>query len=373
MPTVLDFNRGQLHRQGAIVAKAGKNGQIIRCNEHTKGTWRVNRKSVAPDNAVAELYGMAGALRANISRVIVGKERVVDLLLIALLCDGHVLLEDVPGTGKTVLAKTLARSLDCVFQRIQFTPDLLPSDVTGVSVFNQKTGEFEFRPGPLSAQILLADEINRAGPRTQSALLEAMEERQVTVDGVTRPLPRPFLVLATQNPIDLEGTFPLPEAQVDRFLMRVAVGYPDEEEERAILRRFRTHNPLADLPAVVSAGDLLRLQTVVRAVFVHPAVEQYIVRLVRGTRAHAAVQLGASPRGALALYRSAQARAAIYGREFVLPDDVQEVVQPVLNHRIVTTSHARVRGSGAADILAAVVAETPAPVEESWSVGAEEL
>jgi MoxR-like ATPase len=272
-----------------------------------------------------------------------------------------------------MLAKTLARSLDCTFQRIQFTPDLLPSDVTGVSVFNQKTGDWEFRPGPLAAQILLADEINRAGPRTQSALLEAMEERQVTVDGVTHPLPRPFLVLATQNPIDLEGTFPLPEAQVDRFLMRLAVGYPSEEEERSVLRRFRTHNPLAELQAVIHADALLRLQAVVRQVFVHPTVEQYIVRLVRGTREHPSLQLGASPRGALALYRTAQALAALAGRTFVLPDDVQEVVQPVLSHRLMTTSHARVRGSGAGDILAAVLAQTPAPVEESWSVGADEL
>lgn len=328
---------------------------------------------VATEDELAELHQAADSLRGNIGRVIVGKGRVVDLLLMALLCDGHVLLEDVPGTGKTVLAKTLARSLDCSFQRIQFTPDLLPSDVTGVSVFNQKSGEFVFRPGPLAAEIVLADEINRAGPRTQSALLEAMEERQVTVDGVTHPLPQPFLVLATQNPVDLEGTFPLPEAQVDRFLMRIAVGYPEEEEERAILRRFRTHNPLVDLPAVVRAADLLRLQAVVRTVFVHPAVEDYIVRLVRATRTHSAVQLGASPRGALALYRTAQACAAIGGRPFVLPDDVQEVVMPVLNHRIVTTSHARVRGSGGAEILAAIVAQTAAPVEESWSVRAEEL
>jgi MoxR-like ATPase len=258
----------------------------------SKGHLRVNNHFVDVAGDIAELHRATAALRANIGQVIVGKGRVIDLLLIALLCDGHVLLEDAPGTGKTMLAKTLARSLDCVFQRIQFTPDLLPSDVTGVSVFNQKTGDFEFRPGPLATQILLADEINRAGPRTQSALLEAMEERQVTVDGVTHTLPRPFLVLATQNPIDLEGTFPLPEAQVDRFLMRVAVGYPSEEEERAILRRFRTHNPLAELPAVVDAAQLLRLQALVRQVFVHPTVEQYIVRLVRGTREHPSAQLG---------------------------------------------------------------------------------
>jgi MoxR-like ATPase len=315
-----------------------------------------------------ELQQVAGTLRANIGRVIVGKEQVIDLLLIALLCEGHVLLEDVPGIGKTMLAKALARSLDCVFQRIQFTPDLLPSDITGVSIFSQKVGEFEYRPGPLVAQIVLADEINRAGPRTQAALLEAMEERQLTVDGVTRPLPRPFLVLATQNPVELEGTFPLPEAQIDRFLMRVAVGYPDEEEERAILRRFRVHNPLTELAPVVGAPQLLRLQAAVRQVFVHPAMEQYIVRLVRATRSHAAVQLGASPRGALALYRTAQAFAAIAGRAYVLPDDIQGLLQPVLGHRVITTSQARVRGKAVADILTEIAAQTPVPVEESWSV-----
>jgi MoxR-like ATPase len=319
-------------------------------------------------NEAEDLQRVAGTLRANIGRVIVGKERVIDLLLIALLCEGHVLLEDVPGIGKTMLAKALARSLDCVFQRIQFTPDLLPSDITGVSIFSQKVGEFEYRPGPLVAQIVLADEINRAGPRTQAALLEAMEERQLTVDGVTRPLPRPFLVLATQNPVELEGTFPLPEAQVDRFLMRVAVGYPDEEEERAILRRFRVHNPLTELAPVVGAPQLLRLQAAVRQIFVHPAMEAYIVRLVRATRCHAAVQLGASPRGALALYRSAQAYAAIAGRAYVLPDDIQSLLQPVLGHRVITTSQARVRGKAVADILTEIAAQTPVPVEESWSV-----
>lgn len=319
-------------------------------------------------NEAEDLQRVAGTLRANIGRVIVGKERVIDLLLIALLCEGHVLLEDVPGIGKTMLAKALARSLDCVFQRIQFTPDLLPSDITGVSIFSQKVGEFEYRPGPLVAQIVLADEINRAGPRTQAALLEAMEERQLTVDGVTRPLPRPFLVLATQNPVELEGTFPLPEAQVDRFLMRVAVGYPDEEEERAILRRFRLHNPLTELAPVVGAPQLLRLQATVRQIFVHPAMEAYIVRLVRATRSHAAVQLGASPRGALALYRSAQAYAAIAGRAYVLPDDIQGLLQPVLGHRVITTSQARVRGKAVADILTEIAAQTPVPVEEGWSV-----
>ncbi len=317
---------------------------------------------------ITHLNAIATAVRESVGRVIVGKTDTIDLLLIALLCEGHVLLEDVPGIGKTTLAKALARSLDCSFQRIQFTPDLLPSDITGVSVYNQKTGEFEFRPGPLSAQIVLADEINRAGPRTQSALLEAMEERQVTVDGQTRPLPRPFLVLATQNPVELEGTFPLPEAQVDRFLMRVGLGYPEEEEERAILRRFRTQNPLADLRPVADAADLLRLQTTVRNVYVHPAVEAYILRLVRATRSHAAVQLGASPRGSLALYRGAQARAAIAGRAYALPDDVKALVQPVLGHRVMTTSQARVRGKGAGEVLQEIVTATPVPVEESWSV-----
>jgi len=313
---------------------------------------------------------VARAVRENVERVIVGKAEAVELLLAALLCEGHVLLEDVPGIGKTTLAKALARSLGCSFQRIQFTPDLLPSDITGVSVFNQKSGEFEYRPGPLIAQIVLADEINRAGPRTQAALLEAMEERQVTVDGVTRPLPRPFLVLATQNPVELEGTFPLPEAQVDRFLMRLAIGYPEEGEERAILRRFRAANPLADLQPVAGATAILAAQAAVREVFVHPAIEEYIVRVARATRSHAGVQLGASPRGSLALYRTAQARAAIEGRAFVLPDDVKAVAGPVLIHRILTTSQARVRGRAAGDVLAEVLALVPVPVEETWAVEA---
>jgi MoxR-like ATPase len=229
----------------------------------------------------------------------VGKAQAVELLLAALLTQGHVLIEDVPGLGKTMLAKSLARSLGCSFQRLQFTPDLLPSDITGVNVFNQKTGEFEFRPGPIMAQIVLADEINRAGPRTQSALLEAMEERQVTVDGITRPLPRPFLVLATQNPIELEGTFPLPEAQVDRFLMRVAIGYPDSGEEREILRRFRDADPLAELAPVASGDDILTLSQAVRGVHVSEAVETYLLALTRATREEAALALGASPRGSL--------------------------------------------------------------------------
>jgi len=309
----------------------------------------------------------ARALQDNIARVIVGKAPTVELLLVALLTEGHVLLEDVPGLGKTKLAKTLARSLGCSFQRLQFTPDLLPSDITGVSVFNQKSGEFEFRPGPVVAQIILADEINRAGPRTQSALLEAMEERQITVDGVTRPLPRPFLVLATQNPIELEGTFPLPEAQLDRFLLKLPIGYPDLDEERAILRRFRESDPLDELQPVVSGEEILTLAKICRTVHVSAAIETYILGLTRTTREDVALTLGASPRGALALYRTSQALAAIRGRVFVSPDDVQALITPVLVHRLIPSSQSRLRGKAVADILRDLVAKVPVPVEESWS------
>jgi MoxR-like ATPase len=316
---------------------------------------------------LSRVQSTARALQDNIARVIVGKAQAVELLLAALLTQGHVLIEDVPGLGKTMLAKSLARSLGCSFQRLQFTPDLLPSDITGVNVFNQKTGEFEFRPGPIMAQIVLADEINRAGPRTQSALLEAMEERQVTVDGVTRPLPRPFLVLATQNPIELEGTFPLPEAQVDRFLMRVAIGYPDSGEEREILRRFRDADPLSELTPVASGDDVLALSAAARGVHVSEAIETYILALTRATREEAALALGASPRGSLALYHTAQALAALRGRAFVLPDDVQALAGPVLEHRLIPSSQSRLRGKALADILKDVVAKVPVPVEESWS------
>lgn len=317
---------------------------------------------------VIRVRDAARHVQENVARVIVGKDATIELLLVALLCEGHVLLEDVPGIGKTTLAKALAKSLGCSFQRIQFTPDLLPSDITGVNVFNQKSGEFEYRAGPLLAQIVLADEINRAGPRTQAALLEAMEERQVTVDGVTHFLPRPFLVLATQNPIELEGTFPLPEAQVDRFLMRVALGYPDETDERAILRRFRENNPLTELAPVLQATEILELEKLTRRVFVHPAVEEYIVRLTRATRENDAIQLGVSPRGSLALYHTSQALAAMNGRAFVLPDDVKRLLIPALEHRIITTSQARVRGRGVREILQDLAARVPVPVEESWSV-----
>jgi MoxR-like ATPase len=309
----------------------------------------------------------AARVRQNVGRVIVGKEGVVDLLMVALLAEGHVLLEDVPGIGKTTLVKALAQSIGATFQRIQFTPDLLPSDITGVSVYNQKTGEFEYRPGPVMAHIVLADEINRAGPRTQSALLEVMQERQVTVDGVTRPVPRPFLVLATQNPIELEGTFPLPEAQVDRFLMRLEIGYPTYEEERLVMRRFREEDPLQGLRPVVSAEELLRLGQACRRVFIHPLVENYILDLVRYTRQSDGLALGASPRATLALMRTAQAYAAIHGREFVQPDDVQALLEPVLLHRLIPSVRTRLRGRAARDIIAEVRSRVPVPVEEDWS------
>jgi MoxR-like ATPase len=317
---------------------------------------------------VAPIQGVANSLLANIKQVIVGKQEVIERLLVALLCEGHVLLEDVPGVGKTVLAKSLARSLDSSFARIQFTPDLLPTDITGVSVYNQKTGDFEYRIGPIMSQVVLADEINRASPRTQSALLEAMQERQVTVDGVTRMLPRPFLVLATQNPIELEGTFPLPEAQVDRFLMRLSMGYPDSVEERAILNRFREVDPLDSLQPVVSAAQVEQVTPVCRQVYVHELLQEYIVALVQATRDSSDLSLGASPRGTLALYRTSQAYAGIRGRNHVLPDDIQYLAPSVLVHRLIPSAQTRLRGRSVAELFAEIVAQVPVPVEENWSM-----
>ena len=313
------------------------------------------------------IQGAGRRVRENVARVIVGMDDVIELLLVALLCEGHVLIEDVPGIGKTTLAKALACSLGCTFRRIQFTPDLLPTDITGVSVFNQATLQFEFRPGPVFSQVVLADEINRAGPRTQSALLEAMQERQVTGDGVTRPLERPFLVLATQNPIELEGTFPLPEAQLDRFLLRLNLGYPEPDEERAILRRYRAEDPLVDLQPVLSAEEIVALAAQARQVFVHEAVEGYIVDLVRATRSSEALSLGASPRATLALYHAAQALAALHGRDYVLPDDVLALSQPVLAHRLIAGARMRLHGEGVAGALREIVAGVPVPVEENWA------
>jgi len=299
----------------------------------------------------------------NVQKVIVGKGEVIELAMIALLCEGHVLLEDVPGIGKTTMAKAIARSLGCSLQRIQFTPDLLPSDVTGIYYFNQKAQDFQFRPGPVMAQIVLADEINRATPRTQSALLEAMQERQVTVDGNTMHLPRPFLVLATQNPIELEGTFPLPEAQVDRFLLKIRLGYPSEEEENDILLRFEQEDPLDTLPAVTSPEELLEMQAAVREVQVESSVRAYAVQVARATRVHPAVALGVSPRGTMALYRTAQARAAIEGRDFVIPDDIKALAPHVLTHRVIINSQTRLRGRTTEEVVMEVVDQVPVPVE----------
>lgn len=303
----------------------------------------------------------------NVGRVIVGKNDVIELLMVALFCEGHVLLEDVPGIGKTTMAKTLAKSLGGSFQRIQFTPDLLPSDITGVSIYNQQRQEFEYRPGPLMAQIVLSDEINRAGPRTQSALLEAMEERQVTVDGVTRPLPYPFLVLATQNPVELEGTFPLPEAQLDRFLIRVALGYPQREEERQILHRFRTANPLTEIAAVVTTEEVRTANQLCRQVYVHPVLEDYLLDIVTASRQNSAIALGVSPRGTLALYRTSQALAAIRGRNYVIPDDIKALVVPVLAHRLTPSMEARLHDRPIREVLSTLLEQVPVPVEEVWT------
>jgi MoxR-like ATPase len=302
-------------------------------------------------------------LLSNIEKVIVGKREPARLLLIALLCEGHALVEDVPGIGKTQLAKSLAASLDCSFRRLQFTPDMLPGDITGSHVFNQQTAQFEFRPGPVFTNVVLADEINRATPRTQSALLEAMEERQVSVDGVTMPLPRPFLVVATQNPIELEGTFPLPEAQLDRFLLKIRMGYPSEDDERAILLRFAGADPLPSLGAVVDAATVGAWQRRRGGVRVEDEVRDYLLRLVRATRRHADVELGASPRAGLALYRACQALALLEGRDYVIPDDVKLLAGSVLTHRIIPSSAARLRGSTPRGILAEICRHADVPVE----------
>jgi len=292
---------------------------------------------------MADIQATANRIVENVERVIVGKRQPVQLTVLGLLCQGHILIEDVPGVGKTVLAKSLSKSVGCKFQRIQFTPDMLPSDVTGVSVFNQGTREFEFRPGPIHAQIVLVDEINRATPKTQSALLEAMEERQVTVDGHTYPLDVPFMVLATQNPIEYEGTFPLPEAQLDRFLLRIRLGYPGKEEEIEVLDRQQHTHPINALQQVVDVDELLAAQEAVKDIYVDPLVKEYIVNLVRQTRDHPDVYLGSSSRGALAIYRLGQARAALIGRDYVLPDDVKALAGPALGHRIIVGPAARIK------------------------------
>jgi MoxR-like ATPase len=336
----------------------------------------MSKSETAPNPAAKDARDVAATINkiiANIEKVIIGKRPQITLTLVAYLCEGHVLLEDVPGVAKTMLARALARSVGCSFKRIQCTPDLLPTDVTGVSVFNQKSAEFEFRPGPIFAQTVLADEINRATPRTQSALLEAMAERRVTVDGQGYNLKPPFLVIATQNPIDHEGTFPLPEAQLDRFLIRLALGYPTIDEEGKMLQRLQRSHPIDEISPVVSAADVLAAQEAVREVFVDDKVRRYILELVSATREHGDIQLGGSPRASLALYRTAQALAVVAGRNFVLPDDVKKMVLPVLGHRVILRPEARIRKITAASVLNKILAEVSAPVpagqeatEDAW-------
>jgi MoxR-like ATPase len=310
---------------------------------------------------IADIQVFTDKIMDNLRQVIVGKSQALELVTIGLLCQGHILIEDVPGVGKTVLARSLARSLGVLFSRIQFTPDMLPSDVTGVSIFNQQTHQFEFREGPIMAQIVLADEINRATPKTQSALLEAMEERQVTVDGVTHPLPAPFMVLGTQNPIEYEGTFPLPEAQLDRFLLRMLLGYPAIEDEIKIMGDQQYQHPINMISSVVSLGELQKMQDAVRRVYVSPAVKRYIVELTRATRENQDIYLGASPRGSLGLFRASQARAAMLGRDYVLPDDIKALAENVLAHRIVTNPAARLKNLTSGQIVKEILMNLSVP------------
>lgn len=311
--------------------------------------------------SVQDLAAAVQRVITNVERVIVGKAEPVAFSLIAVVCRGHVLIEDVPGVGKTVLTKAIARSIGCTFKRIQFTPDLLPSDVTGTSVYNQKTANFEFRPGPIMSQIVLADEVNRATPKTQSALLEAMEETQVTVDGTTYHLPEPFMVMATQNPIEYEGTFPLPEAQLDRFMMNISLGYPKASDEVNILNSQQHHHPLEDLAQIMTADELVHIQQQIRAVHVDPSIREYIVSIANATRNHSNIYLGASPRGSLAMFRASQALAAVRGRGYVIPDDVKLLAKPTLAHRIIVAPAARVRGVTSTAILEEILQSVPIP------------
>lgn len=305
----------------------------------------------------------------NISKVIVGKEDVVRLVCVALLAGGHCLIEDVPGVGKTMLVRAVAKTLGCEFRRIQFTPDLLPSDVTGISIYNQKTGEFEFRSGPIFGQIVLADEINRTSPKTQSALLESLEERSVTADGNTYTLPQPFMVLATENPIEFEGTFPLPEAQLDRFLLKFTIGYPSLGDELNILDRQRVRHPIEDLSAVTSAETVIDWKRQASEVFVDPAVRRYLVEIVQGTRKHGKVYLGASPRASIALFKAAQALAFVTGRDYVVPDDIRYLAPYVLSHRLLLSADARLSGMEVADVVSEIVAHVPVPVLQGATRG----
>jgi MoxR-like ATPase len=310
---------------------------------------------------MVDIKAFGEKLSGNLEKVVVGKRHPVELIVVALLCQGHVLIEDVPGVGKTMLARSLAKSLNCTFNRIQFTPDMLPSDVTGVSIFNQATREFEFRPGPIMGQVVLADEINRATPKTQAALLEAMDERQVTVDGATHRLAAPFIVLATQNPIEYEGTFPLPEAQLDRFLMRVRLGYPTAQDEMRVLEQQKFQHPIDTLEPVFGVDELLAAAEAVKRVFVSDSIRRYIVEVISRTRQNADIYLGASPRGSLGLYRAGQALAGLAGREFVLPDDVKSLAEPILGHRIIVTPAARLRELSEDRIIQEIVEKLPVP------------
>jgi len=310
---------------------------------------------------MSNVQAVAQALTANVEKVIIGKRNVVELAVVGLLCQGHLLIEDVPGVGKTMLARSIAKSIGCSFRRIQFTPDMLPSDVTGVSIFNQQTREFEFREGPVFAQLVLSDEINRATPKTQAALLEAMEERQVTVDGVTRPLSRPFLVLATQNPIEYEGTFPLPEAQLDRFMLRLRLGYPSASDEVTMLDSQQFKHPVDELGQVVDRPTLIEAQEAIKAVHVDDKIKAYIVELMTQTRKHSEVSLGASPRGSLVLYRTAQARASVAGRDYVIPDDIKALAPACLAHRMIVSPSARIKDVTAESVLADILGSVPVP------------
>ncbi len=318
-------------------------------------------KEATPE--VLRIKEAADRFVANVSKVIVSKRDTIELVLIALLCEGHILIEDVPGTGKTMLAKTAAKSLGCSFKRIQCTPDLLPSDVTGIHYFNQKTSEFEFRPGPIMANIVLVDEINRATPRTQSCLLESMQEQQITVDLETVPLPRPFLLISTQNPVELEGTFPLPEAQLDRFLFKIRLGYPSEDGEATIISRFQKENPLDTLTSVIEAAELLELQKQCREVYIEDSVRRYMVAITRATRGYKDIELGASPRASLSLSLASQSLAAIRGRNYVIPDDVKYLAVPTLAHRLVAKTQTRLRGQSVENIVSEIISSVPVPVE----------
>ncbi|HEX2950473.1 MAG TPA: MoxR family ATPase [Armatimonadota bacterium] len=314
------------------------------------------------DLSLSDVAASTARIADNIENVILGKRQAIDMTLVALLCGGHVLLEDVPGVGKTMLAKCIAASLGCRYKRLQFTPDLLPSDITGVSIFNQQTGEFRFMEGPVFANIVLADEINRASPKTQAALLECMEERQVTIDGSTRILPQPFFVIATQNPIEYEGTYPLPESQLDRFLIRQSLGYPAREQERLVIEQQSRSNPLHELKPVITPEELVAMQQVVKTVHVSDTAREYLLDIIDATRSHREVYLGASPRGSIALYRAAQALAVIRNNEYVLPDHIKEIAGKVIGHRIIVRPEARISGVTAEQIISEILETVPVDV-----------